>query len=377
MKRKICVVTGTRADYGLLQPILNEIVKRNDLDLMLIAVGMHLSRQYGHSIKQIKKDGLPIYATIRGGKENGGRYNMAKSVAYFLSGYVDVFAKCRPDLLFLLGDRGEMLAAAVAALYLNLPVVHYHGGDISGSIDDSARHAITKLSHVHLASNQASAKRIRLLGENPKNIHVVGTTASDNIRGLTLGKKYLENKYGVSFDRPLIMVIQHSVPTEEAQAARQMSETLKAVVKFRSPTIIIYPNSDSGSTEIINVIEKYRKYGFVRIYENIPSQDYLALLENASVLVGNSSSGMLEAAFFGVPVINIGSRQQGRTSGNNVANVPHDAKVIFKAMKSALAAKRGRIHNPYQGYGQAAKKIVKIISLLRLGASLLNKQIAY
>jgi UDP-N-acetylglucosamine 2-epimerase (non-hydrolysing)/GDP/UDP-N,N'-diacetylbacillosamine 2-epimerase (hydrolysing) len=302
---------------------------------------------------------------------------MAKSVANFLSGYVDVFAKCRPDLLFLLGDRGEMLAAAVAALYLNLPVVHYHGGDISGSIDDSARHAITKLSHVHLASNQASAKRIRMLGENPKNIYVVGTTVSDNIRGLTLGKKYLENKYGVSFDRPLIMVIQHSVPTEEAHAARQMSETLKAVVKFRSQTIIIYPNSDTGSNSMIKVIDQYRKHDFVRVYENIPPQDYLSLLMNSSALVGNSSSGMVEAPFFGLPVINLGNRQHGRTRGGNVIDVPHNSRAIYQALKKALMAMTRHNYNPYRGHGKVASKIVQILSTLKLEADLLNKQITY
>lgn len=382
MTRNIAVVTGTRAEYGIYFPVLKAIQRSSKLDLSLIVTGMHLSKKFGHTVDEIEKDGFIIDAKIPLELSEDSGASMARDVGLCILGLTDAFEKIKPDILLVLGDRGEMLATAIAGIYMNIPVAHLHGGEVSGTVDESVRHAITKLSHIHFPATEESAERIRKLGEDEFRIHVVGAPALDTILSETfIPKKEIGKRLDIDINKPIVLVVQHPVTTELDDVERQIRETMDAVVELGEQTVVIYPNADAGGRKIIEIIEQYRNYAFIRIFKNLRHVDYLSLMKYADVMVGNSSSGIIEAPSFGLPVVNLGTRQIGRQRGQNVIDVDYDKDEIIKAIKIGLydekfRNKAGKGVNPY-GNGQAGIKVVKILECIEITRELLQKKIFY
>lgn len=366
--RKIAVITGTRAEYGIFKPILKKIRESEELTLSLIVTGMHMLEEFGYTVEEIEKDGFTIDVKIPGLYTKDTKLDMAKSVGEGVITIAEALERISPDILLLLGDRGEMFAGAVAATYLNIGIAHLHGGEISGSIDGVVRHAITKLAHIHLPATEESARRIIKMGEDPAHVIVVGAPGLDSVFTAPLvSPEALSKKYGFTLDSPLLLVVQHPVATEFESAPSQMRETLEAVKALDMQAIVIYPNADAGGRKMIEVIKEYAT--FVKTYRSIPHTDYLSLMKIAHVLVGNSSSGIIEAPSFKLPVVNIGTRQDGRERAENVIEVSYDREEIKKGIEKALSQPfRERVQsciNPY-GDGKASSRIVRILSELSL-----------
>jgi len=383
LKRKISVVTGTRAEYGILRPVLSKIEKSKKLQLFLIVTGMHLSKKHGMTINEIKKDGLKIYTHLDMIPRGNSQYSMAEALGRGILGFSKIFKKLKPDINLILGDRDEVLAAALVASHMNIPTAHIHGGDkTQAGIDEYNRHAITKLSNIHFAATRTSKERILRMGENPKFVFLTGSPSIDEILSRKITpKKDLEKKYGIVFSGKDILLLQHPVTTQIERTKKQIKATLNAVVKFKKNTIAIAPNSDAGHIEIFKLLKEYeQEYKFLKVYPNLPRKDFLSLLQNCGVLVGNSSSGIIEASYFLTPVVNIGIRQKDRESGTQIINVPkEDSKAIYKAIQLAFKLKKkGNFpkRNPY-GEGQAAEKIVHYLEKIKLDKELIQKQISF
>ena len=381
--RNVVVVTGTRAEYGIFQPVLRAIEKKPELKLLLVASGMHLSREFGYTCNEIKRDGFRIDAKVPMLLPGDTLAAMAESVGRGIIGMSRAWQRLRPEIIMVLGDRVEPLAAAIAGAYMNIPVAHIHGGDSSkGGLDESARHAITKFAHIHFPATKLSAERIIKLGEDDWRVHTVGSPAIDTILNEPLPSgQALAEQFELDLSQPLILLVQHPVTTQVPEAAAQMRETLSAISELGYPTLIIYPNSDAGGRSMIAVIKQYEGYPFIKIIINLPRKQYLSLMKVASVLVGNSSSAIIDAPSLGLPAVNIGIRQKGRERGNNVIDVGHDKQEIIRAIKQCLADKhfldevKERV-NPY-GDGRASQRIADILAGLEITPQLLQKKITY
>ena len=380
--RKVAVITGTRADYGILYPVLKAIDSSENLKLQLIVCGMHLCPDFGMTIKEIEKDGFEISDKFETVFSSDTGSSMAKTVGLSIMYAAQSFERLKPDIVLVLGDRGEMLAAAIAACYMNIPVAHIHGGEVSGTVDESIRHAITKLSHIHFPATEDSRNRIIKMGEKEENVFVVGAPGLDVIKITKyMSREEFLNKFSLKDDK-IILMTQHPVTTEIGDVDFQIRETLNAIVSIGKQTVITYPNSDSGGRIIIRRIEEYRqKYSFIKVYKNLSQYDYLNLLNNADVMVGNSSSGIIEAASFKLPVVNIGTRQNGRLRGINVMDAAYSKKEIINAINKSLydddyIKSLDKCINPY-GDGNASSKIVKILNDIKIDRNLIQKKITY
>ena len=382
-KKKICYITGTRADYGLMKNVLRKISK--EFDLSLIVVGMHLLKKFGYTVKEIEKDGFKIIKKIKTISARDTAAGMVKSFGLSVIKIADALKNAKPDIILLLGDRGEALAGALVGAYLNIPVIHIHGGDQgdnAGHIDDSTRHAITKFSHLHFVATKQSAERIVKMGEEKWRVHFVGSPALDDIFSVKLhSKKYLEKKYKINLKKPLIIALQHSVPMQAKIAAKQMKETLEALKEIGVNTVLIYPNSDVGGRSMIKVIKEYENCDFLKIYKSLPRIDYLSLMKYAGAIVGNSSSGTIDAPAFKLPAVNIGTRESVRENAGNKIFVDYDKNEIKKAIQRALfdvdfRKRVKRRKSPY-GDGRAGLKIVRILKNLKINDKLLAKRLAY
>ncbi|NQU98282.1 UDP-N-acetylglucosamine 2-epimerase (hydrolyzing) [Candidatus Woesearchaeota archaeon] len=376
--RKIICVSGTRADYGLMKEVLFLIKKDKDLKLDLVATGMHLMKDFGNTYRDIEQEGFKI-------KKINSIYKKddKNSMVIFLSEFINKLAiyvkKSKPDIIVVLGDRAEMLGAAIVGAYLTIPVAHLHGGEVTSTVDEISRHSITKLSHIHLPCTENSAERIRKMGEDKWRIYVVGAPGLDCIvKNKTIPRKKLFKKLSLN-DEKTLMVIQHPV-TGEDNPDNQVSKTLKAVEELGYQTIIVYPNADAGGRKIIDKIKEFSKNPKFKIFKNIPHDEYLSLLNNIEVLVGNSSSGIIEAASFKLPVVNIGTRQNRRDRTFNVINVGYNEDSIEKAIKKSMSLsfkeKLKLCKNPY-GDGKTAPRIIKVLKSIKIDKKLLQKQITY
>lgn len=381
MTRRILAVSGTRADYGLMRPVFAAIRKRPDLDLTIAATGMHLMEEYGFTLGEILADGIPVRrveATCRG----DDRPSMARFLGAFIDGFAGLAEEIHPDLILLLGDRAEMLGGAAVGAYLATPIAHVHGGDLSSTVDDPVRHAITKLSHLHFAATEASAERIRRMGEDASRVVVTGAPALDVLlREPREEREPLFCRYGLSPDEPLVVVLQHPVTLEIEQAADQMRETLRAVEAVELPALVLYPNADAGGRAMIRVIREFARLPFLRVVPHLPHRDYVGLLRHAAVLVGNSSSGIIEAPVLRLPVVNIGTRQQGRERSENVLDAGYRKDEIAAAITRAVADPVFReqvkaCRNPY-GDGHAGERIARVLSEIPLGPDLVQKVMSY
>lgn len=382
--RRITVVTGTRAEYGVLYPVLRAIEAHPELKLFLVATGMHLSHEFGYTIQEIEEDGFKIDAKVDMLLSSDTTTAMAKCVGLGIIGMAQTWEQLKPDIIVALGDRVEPLAAAIAGAYMNILVAHIHGGDacIGGSIDDSNRYAITKFAHVHFPATERSAERIIKMGEEKWRVHQVGSPALDIILNEPLiPTETLAKLINLDLSRPLILLIQHPVTVQVDEAPQQMKETLKAIVEIGNPTVLVYPNSDAGGRRMIEVIKQYREYPFIKTFKSLPRKEYLSLMKLAKVMVGNSSSGIIEAPSLGLPVVNTGIRQEGRERGKNVIDVGHNKQEIVKGIEKALAdkeflAKVKKCESPY-GDGKAAPRVAEILGKVEITPQLLQKKITY
>ena len=379
MKRKIVYISGTRADYGLMQSTLMEIGRRNDLELEIIATGMHMMDEFGHTVDLIERDGFivhkvnEIYQADRKG-------SMARFVGGFIQSLTKIIELIRPNIILLLGDRGEMLAGAVVGAYLSISVAHLHGGETSSTVDDLVRNAITKLAQIHLPATTKSAERLMSIGEDPARIYVVGAPGLDAIlNDIPADPEYLAKKYGLDLNAPLLLVIQHPVTLEAEFAAEQIMETMQAIYDLKYQTIIIYPNADAGGRKMIEVIQNCSHQPYIKTFKSIPRGDYLGLMRIAGVIIGNSSSAIIEAPSFLLPAINIGTRQMGRERGDNVIDVNYSRNeiksAIFKALHDDEFRKMIRkSKNPY-GDGKSGKRIADILEKISINEDMLQKRV--
>ncbi|MGA7678078.1 MAG: UDP-N-acetylglucosamine 2-epimerase [Dehalococcoidia bacterium] len=382
--KKVAVITGTRAEYGILFPVLRAIETSPALKLSLVASGMHLCHEFGYTINEIKRDGFRIDAKVPILSKSDTLAAMAKSVGVGVVGMSQTWERLRPDIILVLGDRVEPFAAAISGAYMNIPVAHIHGGDacVGGSIDDSNRYAITKFAHVHFPATSKSAERIIKMGEEEWRVHQVGSPALDVILSEPLiPTKQLAERFHLDLSQPLILVVQHPVTLQVDNAAEQMRETLEAVVEIGYPTVLIYPNSDAGGRSMIEVIRQYEGHPFIKTFKSLPRKEYLSFMKCASVIVGNSSSGIIDAPTLGLPAVNIGIRQEGRERGKNVIDVGHDKHEIVEAIEKALndkgfIAEVKKCESPY-GDGKTGPRIARILSEIGITPQLLQKRITY
>lgn len=380
-KRKILFITGSRGEYGYIRPIIKLINKTSDLEYVVVATNMHLLPEFGLSICEFERDGIEV--KYRPYMAFGGYtgISMVKSMGAFLMSLSDIVTYENIDMILLAGDRGEQLIGAMVGSHLQIPVAHIQAGEVSGNIDGMTRHAITKYAHLHFAANEDASNRLIRMGEEPFRIKLVGAPQLDELLSLKLlEKQELFSRYNLDPYKPLILLVQHSVTEQVTEAREQMKITMKAVGDLKNQVVIIYPNNDAGSTVIQNVIEETRS-SFIRVERNIPRIIYASLLKHSTVIVGNSSSGIIEAPSFGLPAVNIGRRQNGRIQGENVINVDHNVEEIKEGIKKSMAPHfrsklKETIKNPY-GDGKSSERIVEILRMLEIDSTLLTKHITY
>jgi len=377
MIRKICYVTGTRADFGLMQDTLIALQDAPELQLSIVVTGMHLSEKYGNTIGDIERTGLPISAVVQVDPDHATGAAMARNLGYMLLGFVDAFEKISPDLVLVLGDRGEMLAAALAAIHLNIPVTHIHGGERSGTIDESIRHAISKLAHFHFVATTEARERLIRMGERPDNIYITGAPGLDGIEALAIHeRRKLIADAGLMMERPVALLVYHPVLQEADQAVESAQAILDALQENAVQTIALKPNSDAGSDGIRELLETYADVPDFRLYTHFPRVAFVSWMAAVDLMIGNSSSGIIEAASFGTPVINIGSRQNLRERNLNVIDVPPQGDAISVAIGKVLASGRFESRNLY-GDGRTGRRIVSILRGLSLNPAILAKSNAY
>ena len=380
--REVAVITGTRAEYGVLVPLLEAIDRSKALRLSLIATSMHLSEDFGHTVEDIESDGFHVDFAVKTLSRDDSNAGMAISIGRCLEGMAEAFKATSPDIVVVTGDRGEMLAAALAGMYMNVPVAHVHGGDVSGSVDDSIRHAITKVAHVHLVATRVHEHRILRMGEEPWRVHRVGTLALDSLRRAErIPDGELERRYGVDLSEPLALMIQHPVTTDSKRAGDQARMTLDALADLGCQTIVVYPNADSGGRRIIRAIEERAGGPLFHIERSVPHVDFINLMRVANVMVGNSSAGIIEAPFFHLPVVNIGPRQDGRERARNVIDVGYSRREILAALRKAVHDERFArslqgLRNPHGG-GDTSQRIVRLLRTIKLTRRLLEKRMSY
>lgn len=368
--------------YGYSRPIMRKIEREPGMRYSLIVTNQHLLPSFGHTVSEIEKDNLNITDRIYMALDGYTPATMAKSLGVFLLGVTDALVRLKPDITLVVGDRGEHLIAAMAAAHMNIPVAHIQAGELSGNIDGMTRHAIARFAHLHFASNQDAADRLRKTGEQEFRIFLTGAPQLDElVNSEYASREEVAAIFRLDLKKPTILVAQHPVTEEFGGAQKQIQETLEAVTSFGLQTIVIFPNNDAGSEEIRRVMERYRK-PFLRIERNLPRRLYAGLMNVASVLVGNSSSGLIEAPCFKLPAVNIGNRQRDRFRGNNVIDVPYAQEAIRRGIEKALSAEfqkfiRENCDNPYFGDGRVSDRIVEILKTVSIDEKLLKKQLAY
>ena len=377
--RTIGVVTVARSDYGIYLPVLRRIQDDPDLGLQLIVAGMHLSPAFGLTVRDIEVDGFAIAERVEMLLSSDTPEGIAKSMGLGTIGFAQAYVHSRPDILLVLGDRFEMYAAVIAALPFAIPVAHLHGGESTeGAIDEAMRHAMTKMSHIHFVATECYARRVIQMGEEPWRIVVSGAPSLDNVHRLRLlGRDELATQYGLDVSGPFLLVTYHPVTLEHGQTEMQMREMLAALEAVDTPVIFTYPNADTGSHVIIQMIQAFAaRYRRAQITVNLRTQAYFSVMQYASAMVGNSSSGIIEAASFKLPVVNIGTRQRGRARAKNVTDTGYARKEIVAAVETATSpqfrASLSDLVNPY-GDGHAAKRIVDMLKQVQLNDELLQK----
>jgi GDP/UDP-N,N'-diacetylbacillosamine 2-epimerase (hydrolysing) len=367
--QKICVITGTRAEYGLLFPLMKAIKEDNDFDLQIIVTGMHLSPEFGLTYKIIENEGFVINEKVEMLLSSDSEVGITKSTGLGMIGFADAFARLKPDLVILLGDRFEAFAAATAAFLAKIPIAHLHGGETTeGATDEALRHAITKMSYWHFTSTETYRKRVIQLGENPERVFNVGAIGLDNIKKIELAdKKWLIDDLKFDIESLFLLITYHPVTLENNSAEEQFTELLTALDEFKNLKFIFTkPNADANGRVIIRLIDEYVNKNKEKAiaFTSLGQKRYLSLMQFTAAVVGNSSSGIIEAPSFNIPTVNIGDRQKGRVSVESIINTQNDAnsikKGIEKAISSDFQAFCKTIQNIY-GDGNTTEKIIEIL----------------
>ena len=385
MKKKVILaITGIRSEYDIMSSVYKEIKSRKKLILKLIVTGAHLKKKYGYTINEIKKDGFKITNKVDSYQIRNTLESRVAGLGIQIQKITKHIKKISPDFILVLGDREEAMTAALISSYMNIPLLHIGGGDRAvGNVDDQIRHAVSKLAHIHFVTNIESERRLINLGEQKYRIFNVGNPGIDRLikNKLIPAHKIPDLSSFLKRREKYIVLIQHPVSSEANLAGSQIKKTLEAIKKLKIKTIVIYPNSDFGSSEMIKTINQYKKFSFIKVIKNLQRESFVNTLRNASVLLGNSSCGILEAPSLKIPVINIGNRQKGRLHSSNVIFIDHKIKNIYKVTKKVLENQKYRkmlinCKNPY-GDGKSSKKIVDIIESIKINNKLLIKDITY
>jgi UDP-hydrolysing UDP-N-acetyl-D-glucosamine 2-epimerase len=374
-RRKICVVVASRANYARIKSVLRAVQEREDLELQIIAAASTLLERFGTALDVMERDGFEPNANVRLIIEGENPATMAKSTGLGLLELPTLFEMLQPDLVVTVADRFETIATAIAAAYMNLPVAHTQGGEVSGSIDESVRHAVTKLAHVHFPATELSARRLLAMGEDPEMIFNVGCPSIDLVAATDLGTReevlasLAHHGVGsrVDVSKPYVLMMQHPVTTEFGQSFDQINETLDAVAALGMQALVFWPNVDAGSEQVSKGIRLFREKGLAHgfhFFRNLPAETFVQLMAHTDCMVGNSSAALREGAFLGTPAVTLGTRQQNRERGRNVVEAPHDRDAIADAIREQLA------HGPYErdpifGDGSAGVKIADVLSTVR------------
>jgi UDP-hydrolysing UDP-N-acetyl-D-glucosamine 2-epimerase len=370
--RKICVVVASRANYARVKSVLKAVQAHPQLELQLVVGASALLDKYGSAIDIIRKDGFEPAATCYILVEGENPTTMAKSTGLAIIELATIFSNLRPDIVLTVADRYETLATAVAASYMNIPLAHTQGGDVTGTLDESVRHAVTRLAHIHFPASRLSEQRLIKMGEDPATIFMTGCPSIDLLHGLDtkMSPGFREKFRGVGpvpdFTKPYLVVMQHPVTTEFGKELAQIQETIKAVQELDLPTVWFWPNADAGSDGISKGLRLLRESDAHKIHfvKNLAPEEYARLIANCACLVGNSSSALREGVFLGVPAVNIGTRQQGRERGANVIDVPYEAKHILDAIQRQI--RHGKYPGDHRfGDGEAGKMIAERLATVQ------------
>jgi len=376
-RRKLCYVTGTRADFGLMASTLRSLRDDPRFDLELIVTGMHLDARYGNTVSEIESDGFAVAAKVPVDQSDTTGATMARNIGAMLQRFVDVLARSSPDGVLLLGDRGEMLAGAIAAIHLGIPIIHLHGGERSGTVDEPVRHAISKFANFHLVATSQSRDRLVRMGEEGAAIQVVGAPGLDGLAQLArVDRQALCEEAGFDPAGRVALLLYHPVLAEAAQAGDFARRVIAGLRDAGCQILALMPNSDAGGTLVRDALLEAQARGALVTRVHLPRERFVSWMAACDVMVGNSSSGIIEAATFGTPVVNVGSRQQGRERNANVADVQADAGAVAAAVGRAFAQGRLPSANVY-GAGNAGKLIVEALAGLALRRSEAGKVNAY
>jgi UDP-hydrolysing UDP-N-acetyl-D-glucosamine 2-epimerase len=377
--RRIAVVSSSRADFGHLFWVLKELEANPDIDLRVIATASHMAPGFGHTVEQFEAHGFRLEGRIESLLDSDSDVGMAKTIGVGILGLADLLGRLRPDLMLLIADRYEMLAPASTALALRIPMAHIEGGEISeGAIDDAVRNALTKMSHLHFVSTVEARHRVLALGEEAWRVHRAGAPSLDHLKRSTLpGRAHLESVLGLDLSTPPIVVAHHPV-TLMREAAGEIDALFEALDRQSSPVVFCYPNADAGHLPIIERARDFcRRHSTARLNTNLDLFDFWGLLQLAEVMVGNSSSGIMETPSLGLPFVNIGPRQQGRERARNVIDVAGETDAISQGLARARSAEFRQslegLVNPY-GDGDAARTIAGVLATCPLGDELLIKR---
>lgn len=380
--KKIAVITGSRSEYGPLKILMDAIEKDDELELLSIVTGMHTLSNYGNTYKIVKND-FPKSVIIPMSLEGDRLLDMVNYLTSGIENLAEHFFKKKPDIVVVAGDRSEALAASLAALYLNIVIAHINGGDVSGGIiDESIRHAITKMAHVHLAHNKLNAERIRKMGEEKDRIYITGALAVESILKQRIKpKKEIFKKYNLNPNKTTFLIVQHPISILKDRGYSQMNELFLAIDELKEQTILIYPNCDAGSRELIKLINNYEEKEYIHVFRNLPNIDYLSLMKAVDVMIGNSSSGYIEAPTFKIPVINIGNRQRGREKSDNILNIEPKKEKILDAINFIFTNKtyQNKVKNCVNKFGgaNASQNIIRVLKNVKIDENFLQKQITY
>jgi GDP/UDP-N,N'-diacetylbacillosamine 2-epimerase (hydrolysing) len=376
-RRRIGYISGTRADFGLMQATLDAIHRDPRLELGIVASGMHLSQAHGHTLDDITASGLPVWATVPVEMSPPTGATMARNLGLMLAAFVPLLQAHQPDVVLLLGDRGEMLAGALAAIHLNIPVAHIHGGERSGTVDEPVRHAISKLSHFHFTATAQARERLVRMGETPEHIWVTGAPGLDGLRELaSIPREALLAGVGIAPGERVALLVFHPVLQEAASAGAQAQAVLDSLQVQGLRVVALLPNADAGSDAIRQVLIERQQAGQLHLATHFPRREFVSWMAAADLMVGNSSAGIIEAASFGTPVVNIGLRQNLRERNANVIDCAAEPAAITQALVRALQHGRFPIENVY-GDGATAPRILQRLAMQPLDAQLLLKTNAY
>jgi UDP-hydrolysing UDP-N-acetyl-D-glucosamine 2-epimerase len=376
--RRVCVVTGNRADYTRVKTALEAIQARDDLELILVVMGAHLLHRYGHSVDEIVKDGFPIADRVHMIVEGETPGTMAKSTGLAIVELSTIFERHRPDIVVAVTDRFETLSVAVAAAFMNIHVAHIQGGEVTGTIDESIRHAITKFAHVHFPATEDARQRIIGMGERPEDVYNVGCPGTDlviRVPKLTredllerINREYVKEARRLDPEQDFLLVLQHPVTTEYGEGFAQIRELLAALNDLQMQSVMLWPNVDAGSEDMVAAIRRFlleMKSEHIFLFKHFYSEDFSRLIYHARCMVGNSSAGIRETCYFGTPVVDVGTRQSGRERGHNVVEVGYAREAITAAVLRQVA--NGRYPSePIYGDGTAGQRMAEVLATAKL-----------